>query len=53
MVPSQWDVADYVLSRFKADEQDEMKKAISNAANGLIDWVRNGIDYCMNRYNGN
>jgi len=53
MVPPQWDVADYVLSKFKTDERQEMQDAISNAARGLVDWVRYGIDYCMNEYNGN
>jgi PTH1 family peptidyl-tRNA hydrolase len=53
MAPPEWDVADYVLSRFKAGEREQIEGAISAAARGLEDWVRYGIDYCMNEYNGN
>jgi PTH1 family peptidyl-tRNA hydrolase len=53
MVPPRWDVADYVLSRFKTSERKEIDVAISTATVGLADWVCHGIDYCMNQYNGN
>jgi PTH1 family peptidyl-tRNA hydrolase len=51
-VPPQWDVKDYVLSRFRGDERKEIDNAVSIAAKGLTDWVRHGIEYCMNQYNG-
>jgi PTH1 family peptidyl-tRNA hydrolase len=51
-VPPQWDVADYVLSRFDEDERKEIDAAVSSAATSLEDWVRYGIDHCMNQYNG-
>ncbi|MCA9149471.1 MAG: aminoacyl-tRNA hydrolase [Planctomycetales bacterium] len=50
-VPSGWDAADFVLSRFDADERGEIDQAILRAAQGLDDWVSHGIDYCMNHYN--
>ena len=52
-VPPQWDVADYVLSRFSGDDRKEIDVAITSAATSLADWVRYGIDHCMNQYNGN
>jgi PTH1 family peptidyl-tRNA hydrolase len=52
-VPPQWDVADYVLSRFGADEREVMAAAVDRAASAVVDWVAQGTDYCMNRYNGN
>jgi PTH1 family peptidyl-tRNA hydrolase len=51
--PAQWDVADYVLSRFDKGDRAEMDDAIARAANSLADWVRYGTEYCMNQYNSN
>jgi len=50
--PPEWDVADYVLSRFTREEQEEIDRAVPRAAGALADWVSEGIDYCMNQYNG-
>jgi PTH1 family peptidyl-tRNA hydrolase len=52
-VPPQWNVADYVLSRFSGDERKEIDATITRAAASLSDWVRYGIGHCMNQYNGN
>lgn len=49
--PEQWDVADYVLSKFTAVERDEVDTAIQRAADAAEAWMREGIDKCMNQYN--
>jgi len=49
--PPEWDVADYVLSRFKKEERKEIDPLIPTAAEAIADWVEQGVDYCMNRYN--
>lgn len=51
--PDSWEVADYVLSKFSSREKTEMEIAISRAADAVADWVDSGVDYCMNKYNGN
>ncbi|MBM4004762.1 MAG: aminoacyl-tRNA hydrolase [Planctomycetes bacterium] len=43
---------DYVLGRFTADERPRMEKMVSRAADAVGDWVKFGIEKCMNRYNG-
>ena len=50
-VPEGWDTAAYVLSRFRKDEQDVIAEAYAAAADGVEQWVANGIDHCMNTYN--
>lgn len=50
-VPEGWDAADFVLSRFDDKQRDEMDDGVVKAANGVEDWVREGIAECMNRYN--
>ena len=49
--PPNWDVADYVLSRFTAVDRETMDEAVKRAAKGVEDWVTQGTDYCMNQYN--
>lgn len=49
--PDSWDVADYVLSKFRKNEITEMEIAVHEAADAVADWVAHGTDYCMNRYN--
>lgn len=49
--PAQWDVADYVLSKFTNEERDEIDDAIKRAADAAECWIREGIDPCMNQYN--
>lgn len=50
--PEDWDVADYVLSRFRTGEREVMTAAVDRAASAVADWVAHGTDYCMNQYNG-
>lgn len=45
------DAADYVLSRFAPGERPVIEDAIAAAAQGVLLWVRQGIDVCMNRVN--
>ena len=49
--PGGRDAADFVLSRFKTDEQTEIEIAIARAADAVELWAREGIDVCMNRFN--
>lgn len=49
--PQGWNTADYVLSRFRSDELEEVKRATLIAADSLEDWVRDGVEACMNKYN--
>ena len=50
--PSNWDVADYVLSRFRKDEQDVIAVAKERAADAVELWCREGTANCMNKING-
>jgi PTH1 family peptidyl-tRNA hydrolase len=49
--PEDDDVSDYVLSTFRADELAVIAQAVERAAEAAVDWVRDGIEVCMNRYN--
>jgi PTH1 family peptidyl-tRNA hydrolase len=49
--PENWDVADYVLSRFSEDERHAMNQTVPQAADVVADWVLDGPESCMNRYN--
>jgi peptidyl-tRNA hydrolase, PTH1 family len=49
--PDSWDAADYVLARFGRSELPEIELAVVRAADAVGDWVRQGVQYCMNRYN--
>jgi PTH1 family peptidyl-tRNA hydrolase len=45
--------ADFVLSKFARHEQPEVETMVLTAADGVVDWIEKGIEYCMNRYNAN
>ena len=49
--PPGWDRADFVLSRFRDEEQATMTEAYRRAAAGILDWVSRGLEHCMNHYN--
>jgi PTH1 family peptidyl-tRNA hydrolase len=51
-VPDAWDPAEFVLSRFAANERPEIEEAIERAADGVECWAAEGIDASMNRFNG-
>jgi peptidyl-tRNA hydrolase, PTH1 family len=50
--PNPGEAVDYVLSRFKPGEKAAVEDAIAKAADGVVVWVRQGIEACMNRVNG-
>lgn len=50
--PEDWDMADYVLSRFSAEEALEVNRSIEKAAGAAAEIVTAGVDAAMNRYNG-
>ncbi len=49
--PKGWDVADYVLSSFTKDEQPVVKETVATAAKAAAQWVTEGLEACMNKYN--
>jgi PTH1 family peptidyl-tRNA hydrolase len=46
------ELADYVLGRFEADEEESFTAAAERACSACRVWVSEGIDECMNRFNG-
>ena len=46
------DAVDHVLSRFKPAERAAVEDGVAQAAQAVLLWVRQGIDVCMNRVNG-
>jgi PTH1 family peptidyl-tRNA hydrolase len=46
------DLADHVLDRFRPGERKVIEDAIAQAAQAVMVWVHQGIDVCMNQYNG-
>jgi PTH1 family peptidyl-tRNA hydrolase len=51
--PEEWDLADYVLSRFGREEETEIAKSIERAAEAAAMIVQSGVEAAMNRYNQN
>jgi PTH1 family peptidyl-tRNA hydrolase len=51
-VPPGRDPADFVLGRFTDEEGREIEPTVVRASDAVGDWIRSGIDYCMNQYNG-
>ena len=49
--PDNWDIADYVLSRYTSQERDEIDAAVARAADAVVAWTREGVEHCMNQYN--
>jgi PTH1 family peptidyl-tRNA hydrolase len=45
------EAVDHVLGRFRPSEKPMIAEAIRAAAEGVVVWVRQGIDACMNQYN--
>ena len=41
-----------MLCRFKPGERAAVEDAIAQAAQAVLVWVRQGIEACMNRFNG-
>lgn len=49
--PKGWDLADYVLGRFSAEERIAVDKAIEDAADAVEMILKDGIEAAMNHYN--
>lgn len=49
--PIHYDLADFVLSNFSKSERQIIDKAILNAADAVDEFISNGIDSAMNKYN--
>ena len=49
--PPQWDVSDYVLGKFRKDEQEKIETATTRAAYAAMDWACEGTAAVMNKYN--
>ncbi|MHC4552180.1 MAG: aminoacyl-tRNA hydrolase [Planctomycetota bacterium] len=45
------DAADYVLSRFSADEREPVDKAVQTAVKAVMCWVEEGVSATMTQYN--
>lgn len=51
--PDNWELVDWVLSRYQtSQEQADMAAAFANAADCVEDWLTHGIDHAMSAYNG-
>jgi len=49
--PAGWDVANYVLSKFRDEETADLEKSILRAADGVQTWLQHGTQESMNRFN--
>ena len=49
--PKNWDLADYVLSRFPAEEQEAVEEGKNMAADACVKIMQEGITAAMNLYN--
>lgn len=49
--PPNWDVADFVLSKFPTAERTVVNEAIMRAVDAVEHWLKSGIESCMNEYN--
>jgi peptidyl-tRNA hydrolase, PTH1 family len=47
-----WSWPDFVLSRFTTEEIPAMEQAVARAIEAIVVWAREGVQSCMNRYNG-
>jgi len=52
-VPEKWDPAGFVLGKFSQEERAEVDRLVVNAVEAVAVWVDEGIEACMNRFNGN
>ncbi|MBR5110675.1 MAG: aminoacyl-tRNA hydrolase [Clostridia bacterium] len=50
--PPEWELADWVLSKFQTEEERKIAfDAYMTAADAALCWAENGIDAAMNRFN--
>jgi len=50
--PDQDDAVDHVLGRFRPSERPVIEDAVDRAVQAVVVWVHQGIEACMNQYNG-
>jgi PTH1 family peptidyl-tRNA hydrolase len=50
--PEGWSWPDFVLSKFTKEEIPAMEQAVARAIEAVVVWAREGVQTCMNRYNG-
>jgi PTH1 family peptidyl-tRNA hydrolase len=50
--PPGWSWPDFVLSKFTKEEIPAMEQAVARAIEAIEVWAREGVQTCMNRYNG-
>jgi len=51
--PGQMDPKDYVLQRFSKDEEEFLRALLEKACDAVKEFVQNGLNAAMNKYNGN
>ena len=49
--PPQWDVSNYVLGKFDAEDRDTMDLAVGRSAKATEVWIAKGIQAAMNQFN--
>jgi peptidyl-tRNA hydrolase, PTH1 family len=49
--PAHWETVDYVLSKFRSDEEASVKQALDRAIEAIRCWLGFGIQQAMNRFN--
>ncbi len=49
--PGEIPQSNYVLGRFRPDQQELIEPALETAVDGAVCWVLHGIDEAMNRFN--
>ncbi len=50
--PDGWSWPDFVLSKFTKEEIPAMEQAVARAIEAIVVWTREGVQTCMDRYNG-
>ena len=50
--PGRMDPADYVLHNFSRDDMQDISGILDRAADAALEFVLNGLDAAMNKYNG-
>ena len=51
-IPAAEEAVEHVLGRFRPSEKPVMDEAVAKAVQGVVLWVLQGTDECMNQYNG-
>jgi PTH1 family peptidyl-tRNA hydrolase len=49
--PKGWDPADFVISKFSAEEKVEADRLVDTASQAVLCWLQHGIKEAMNRFN--